>query len=572
VSAQEASGPDAPAADPIAAVKEALVRPGGWFEVQEKDVRGNRMPVFVHRWRSLREMLERTRRFGERTFIVEGDRRLTFEEHLDLVDAVAHALQSDHGVQPGDRVAIFAANRWEWLVCFWAATTVGAVPVALNSLWTPAELAYAVELTEPVLVFGDQARLARVDHAGLDVPVVDLDSHLPHVLAEHAGQRPQVWAPSEDDAAMLIFTSGTTGRPKAVTIPHRTVCGFAQVTMFNDNVARVLFGAPVPTSDTDLALSDDVVLITSPLFHVSMLTGVSMLAVANGFAVVLLPGRFDPEAVLRTIERERVTMWSALGGAAPRTASCPAVGRYDTSSIRVIGIGGATVSPSVQDALRRTFPSMLALGMGYTSTEAGATVAVIGGPEFAANPTSTGRISMTVEVELRGEDDTRVPEGEHGEVHVRSPYLMLGYWNDPQSSNAVLKDGGWLAMGDIARLEDGLLYINARARDMILVNAENVSPTEVEYVLEEHPAVAEAAVFAVDDDVTGDAVCAVLSLVPGATVTPGDLADRCRAKLARYKVPTRWFLRTDPLPRTPSGKLIKAQLRSWVETEAGPGG
>ena len=170
MSAQEASGPDVPAADPIAAVKEDLVRPGGWFEVQEEDVRGNRMPVFVHRWRSLREMLDRTRRFGERTFVVQGDRRLTFQEHLDLVDALAHALQSDHGVQPGDRVAIFAANRWEWLVCFWAATTIGAVPVALNSLWTSDELAYAVKLAGPVLVFGDPARLERVEDAGSTFP------------------------------------------------------------------------------------------------------------------------------------------------------------------------------------------------------------------------------------------------------------------------------------------------------------------------------------------------------------------------------------------------------------------
>ena len=371
---------------------------------------------------------------------------------------------------------------------------------------------------------------------------------------------------------MLIFTSGTTGRPKAVTIPHRAVCGFAQASMFTDNVVRVLFGEPVPTSEADLMLTDTVSLITSPLFHVSMLTGVCMLAVANGCAVVLLPGRFDPEAVLRTIERERITMWSALGAAAPRVASYSAASRYDTSSIRVIGVGGATVSPSVQDAMRRAFPSMQGLGMGYTSTEAGAIVAFIGGPEYEANPTSTGRISMTVEIELRDENDTPVPEGEHGEVHVRSPYIMLGYWNDPQSSRAVLKAGGWLAMGDIARFEDGLLFIDARARDMILVNAENVSPTEVEYVLEEHPAVTEAAVFAVDDDVTGDAVCAVLCLVPGATVTSEELADRCRAKLARYKVPTRWFLRTDPLPRTPSGKLIKQELGSWVETGAEPGG
>jgi long-chain acyl-CoA synthetase len=169
---------------------------------------------------------------------------------------------------------------------------------------------------------------------------------------------------------------------------------------------------------------------------------------------------------------------------------------------------------------------------------------------------------------LRDELDRPVPAGHDGEVHVRSAYLMTGYWNDPEASAAVLKDDGWLALGDVARFEDGRLYINARARDLILVSAENVSPTEVEYVLDEHPDVEEVAVLAVDDEVTGDAVCAIVTTRPGSEPTPAELTAWCRERLAHYKVPTRWHLREAPLPRTASGKLVKRALREWVDTQS----
>jgi len=298
---------------------------------------------------------------------------------------------------------------------------------------------------------------------------------------------------------------------------------------------------------------------------VSMLWAAVVLAATRGSAMVLLPGRLDPERVLATIERERVTSWSALGSAAPRVAGCPALGSYDTSSVRYLGVGGAPVSPAVQRRLRAAFPSARALGMGYTSTEGGAVIARISGAEYAANPTATGRVTPTTELEIRDELGRPVPDGEQGEVHVRSPYIMLGYWKDPEASAAVLKEDGWLAMGDIGHVSGGLLYLNSRARDLILVSAENVSPTEVEYVLEESPDVSEAAVFAVDDEVTGDAVCAVVVPAPGASPTADQLAYWCRQRLAHYKVPTRWHLASVPLPRTASGKVIKRAVREWAE-------
>lgn len=547
-------------------VRERLIGAGGAFEVALEDVRGERMLVFRNRIKSLRALLEGTARFDDRLYLVEGDVRLSFRDHLDQVVRVAHALRECHGIRPGDRVALFAANCWEWIVAFWATSWLGAIPCLMNGFWTAEEFADAVGLVEPALVLGDAARIERVKaRAGAVRTLVFEDDF--EALAR--GPRPSVDpapATREDDPAFLIFTSGTTGRAKAVTIPHRAACGFHQVSAFSEAYGRALFGLPLPPAGVPAPPSDDVVLVTSPLFHVSMLYGAIVMGAVKGFRMVLLPGRFEPERVLQAIERERVTLWMALGSAAPRVATCPRLLDYDTSSLRQVGVGGAPVSPTVQESLRTAFPSTnRLLGMGYTSTEGGAVIASIGGPEFERHPTSTGRISLTVEVELRDASGRPVARGEEGEVHVRSPYVMLGYWNDPKATAAAIGPGGWLAMGDVARFEDGLLYINARARDMLLVSAENVSPTEVEHCLEAHPGVLEAAVVGVDDPLSGDAVCAVVVHAPDDRPEPAALEVWCRRSLAHYKVPTVWHLTCEALPRTPSGKIVKTQVRARVE-------
>jgi len=549
----------------VAQLRAALMGPGSAFEIAIEDVRGVQLAVFKHRLRSLREVLEASARFSQRVYVVDDGVRLDYGTHLRQVDALAAALQQEYRLEPGQRVALFAANRWEWIVAFWAIASTGAIPCGYNGWWTPDEFEHANALVEPSLILGDGPRLARVAALGARVPSLDLDRVRP-LCEAHAGAQPKAARISEDDPALLLFTSGTTGRPKAVSTPHRGLCGFLQVNHFAEALGRMLMGGELPRPGDPLPTGDDVVLVTSPLFHTSMLYGVVLRQLTRGGTAVLLPGKFDPERVLGTIERERVTSWLALGSAAPRVCGLPGRERYDTSSLTHIGIGGAPVSPAVQQSIRETFPRAgQALSMGYASTESVSVVASIAGREFALHPTSTGRVAATIELELRDSSGAVVPDGELGEVHVRSPYLMLGYWNDPAASAAVLKEGGWLAMGDLARRVEGLLYIDSRARDLILVSAENVSPTEVEHRLEEHPQVLEAAVFAVDDALTGDAVCAVVVTDPASSVRSEDLAGWCRSHLAHYKVPTRWHLLHELLPRTASGKLVKHEIRKLVE-------
>jgi len=270
--------------------------------------------------------------------------------------------------------------------------------------------------------------------------------------------------------------------------------------------------------------------------------------------------------VLRLIETEHVTTWSALGNTGQRVISHPAIGRYDTSSLRNIGFGGAPTSPALQEQMRRAFPTAAAnLGMGYGLSESVAVAASITGGELAERPTSTGRPMPTTEVEIRGPDNTSLPEGREGEIHVRSPYVMLEYWQDAEATAETIKPGRWLATGDIGRLDGGYLYVNSRARDLILRAAENVSPVEIENRLDAHPDVRESAVVGVDHPDLGQEVKAIVVTNEGADVDAAQLRAWCAETLSPFKVPAHWEMRRELLPRNPAGKVLKNVLTGEAE-------
>jgi acyl-CoA synthetase (AMP-forming)/AMP-acid ligase II len=302
-------------------------------------------------------------------------------------------------------------------------------------------------------------------------------------------------------------------------------------------------------------------LVTAPLFHMSGLHAGAILMLAVGGKTVWRSGRFDPEDVLRLIERERITSWAGLGSMAPLVLNHPRVGDYDLSSLRNLGSGGAPTSPTVLERMKQVVPTgARGRGLGYGLSESVATVAMIGGEELEERPTSVGRVQPTLSVEIRDPEGRVLPEGREGEIHVRSPYTMLGYWRDEEATRKAIQPGRWLATGDVGRIEDGYLYINSRARDMILRGAENVYPVEIEHRLEAHPAVAEAAVIGVDHPELGQEVKAIVVVEPGARVEPDELARFVGEKLAPYKVPSRWELRDEPLPRNAAGKVLKNVL------------
>jgi len=542
-----------------------LLGPGGMFELAEEEVLGERMKVFKSRVPSLRALVERSAAFGDAEYAIFGDRRITFAQHERAVASVARALRERYGVSPGDRVAILAANCPEWIVTFWATVSLGAIAVGLNGWWTADEILYGVSDCEPRVLVADAKRLARLGGASPGVPVVEIESQF-EGLWNHDMTAPLPDAPiAEDDPAIILYTSGTTGRPKGALQSHRNVIALVGLTTYAG--LRSIMLAPPPAPDAPPS-HPPCIFVTNPLFHVSGLHTAAITCLASGVRSVWNVGRFDPGAAMATIAREKVTSWGAMNTVVHRMLAHPEFGSHDLSSLRQIGGGGAPTAPELQRRMREAFPSIRhggTLGHGYGSTESTALATIINGEEWARHPESVGRPLPTVEIEIRDVEGRALPDGEEGEVCIRSPLVMLGYWRRPRETAETIAPGRWLRTGDVGRMVDGRLYLSSRKRDMIIRGGENVYPVEIENRLVEHPDVAEAAVIGVKHEELGQEVKAVIVPSPGRTPDLAELAAFVGEKLAYYKVPAHWELR-DELPRNATGKVLKHVLTGEAES------
>ena len=534
---------------------EALTSTGGPFETTEEWVLGERMSVFRNRETSLIDLLQRTEIHGEKAYLVTYDgRRISFSQHQAMVCQTANLLSNEYGICPGDRVAILAANIPEWVVSFWAISALGAVAVALNGWWTEHELDYAIQHCNPKLLLADKGRCERVTPLRLGCSLVRIEE-----LVEKAGEQPEDSAfPSpeneEDDPCFMLYTSGTTGKPKGAMLSHRSLIGFVQHQVFTGISGRLKNAAG------DAGVSQPGFIANSPFFHVSGLCSGILGMAAIGGKLVLRESRFNPEQVLHLIEREEVSTLSALGSMAPRILACPNFDKYDLSSITTVGFGGAPTSEDLLQRIRNAFPNAQ-IRMGYGLSETAALGAFINGDELLQRPMSTGKASLHHQIEIRNDTDCKVAPGTVGEVHIRSPYLMLEYWGNPSATAGAVKAGRWLATGDMGHLdEEGYLYIDSRARDMILRAAENIYPVEIENRLHGHPQVIEAAVVGVDHPQLGQEVKAVVVIERDARLAATDLSEWVAETLATYKVPSVWEIRHLPLPRNVSGKILKQDL------------
>ncbi|MDF1604740.1 class I adenylate-forming enzyme family protein [Nocardioides sp. YIM 152315] len=530
-----------------------LTAPGAPYEIGREDVRGQQLEVFTRRQRSLAELVRDSARFGEREYLVSTDDRVTFTEHHARVAALATALREEYAVRPGDRVAICAANRPEWVVAFWATVCVGAVAVGMNSMWAPGEMRHGLGLSAPRLIFADARRRALLGE--VDLPVVDLDDDLPVLIARHRGAALPDVPVAEDDPAVILFTSGTSGRPKGATHSHRNVIAALWFHLLNDAVAAELGNPP----------RDRRFLLATPLFHIAALHNLAVIRLAVGDTAVVHLGRFDIDEVLRLVERERVTNWGAVPTMISRLverAERQGLDDLDLSSLRTISVSSAPSSPTLKDRLRAVLPvAGRTLGTTYGLTESSCAATLATPAELLADPQTVGRAVPTMEVEVRGSDGGPLPPGCEGEVHLRGPLVMLGYWDDPNATAAAMKPEGWFGTGDLGTLrQDGHLYISSRRSDLILRGGENVYPAEVEDQLVTHEAVAECIVMGIPDADFGEAVAAVVVLHDDAVATEADLVEHLRPRLARYKLPTHWVLTATPLPRNATGKVMRREV------------
>jgi len=544
-------------------IEAQLTGPGGPFEIAHEPVLGERMPVFKQRAGNLRVLLEGSAAYGDLDYLVCNELRLSFAQHARVVASVAKAFAERYRVRKGDRVAILAANCPEWIVSFWAALSLGAIPVGLNGWWAGDEILYGLEDSDPTLLIGDSKRLARISGNSLRMPVVEIEHDFEKLWSHDLGAPLPDVAIAEDDPATILYTSGTTGRPKGAVNTHRNIIALCRVQMFH-GIRQLMLGAGQagpPALSTRACM-----LVNTPLFHVSGLYAGAVTLLSTGVKTIWTTGRFDPVQVMELIEREKVTNWGPMGTMILRVLNHPDLGKYDLSSLRNVGSGGAPMSREIQQRMREAFPNIRGqMGLGYGLTESTALATINAGAELEAYPDSVGRPLPTIAVEIRDPEGRALPEGAEGEIHIRGPLVMKEYWRNPDATAQTILPGRWLRTGDIGRLEDGRLYIESRKRDLILRGGENVYPAEIELCLEAHPDVREAAVVGVDHPELGQEVKAIVVLAPGRRFEPEALARFVAGRLAYFKVPSRWELRREPLPRNATGKVLKHILTSDAE-------
>jgi long-chain acyl-CoA synthetase len=529
---------------------------GSYFEEEEADVLGESIRVFKNRVSSLREMLASSAGFGDAEYIVYENRRISYSTHLQAVASTALALQEKYGVKKGDRVAILAANTPEWIITFWATISLGAIAVGLNGWWVADEIMFGISDSEPKVLIGDKKRLARLDGVDLPVPVVTMETDFESLSGFNDDTDLSTVPILEDDPACILYTSGTTGRPKGAVQSHRNIIALIGLQIFHG--LRIMQIRNLEPAKSPAAL------VTSPLFHVSGLHSGAVIGLATGIKTVWMDGRFDPKKAMQLMEKEGITAWAPMGTLAHRFVNHPDVNNYDFSNITSVGSGGAPISKELADGLKKVFPNASdSAAIGYGLTESTALATINFGEMFKEKPNSSGRPLPTVQVEIRNEAGEPVEKNIDGEIYIRSPLVMLEYWRRPEDMAKTILPGRWLATGDVGKIDDdGYLVINSRARDLILRGSENIYPVEIEHRLEAHPKVAESAVIGVDNEEFGQEVMAVIVPMPEEQLNTQELSDWVAEKLAGFKVPAHWEIRNEPLPRNAMGKVMKHLLNS----------
>ena len=514
------------------------------------------MPSTAHTIGSL--LAQTAARFPEKEALVFQEERISWRQLDRWVTNLAAAFL-EMGVQPGDRVGILCTTRPEYIVAYMAAVRIGAIATGFNMQYTPREVADLARLTQPtVMVILDQKgsfqrhrpaleELPFLRHVLVIGPEAQPGTRSLHALMEQ--ERPELTpvlaqradAVTPDQGALIVFTGGTTGVPKAALLTHRNI-----VSNIRAQVRHLGFG------------SEDRIVLHLPMNHVSGATLMTIAAVMTGATLVVLE-RFHPARTLELVARERVTVLGQVPTMFIMEFQLPDLGAYDLSSLRTVIVAGAPTPPPVMERIAGLAPVAI---HGYGLTEVGGMVTYTR-PGEGVDTLLAGAGPVADEFQLRVVDSEHrpLPPGQVGEIAVRGACVMAGYWGNPEETALVRDAEGWLYTGDLGRLSpDGAVTIVGRRKEMILTGGFNVYPWEIEQYVLTHPDVALAACIGVPDPVMGEVGHLFLVPKPGATLDPRGIRRFCKAGLARYKVPRHVTVR-EALPLTPVGKVDKRRLR-----------
>ncbi len=570
----------------IEAAHALLTAPGARFEIEEMPIRGIMTKVWKNAPPTLRDVFQNSRAFPDREFLVLDDDRATYEGFARATIALARQLQAD-GVQKGDRVAVVMRNLPEWPVAFFAGVLVGAIVTPLNAWWTGAELEYGLADSGSKVLIVDDERLERLAEHLPKLPDLKV-IYAARLTGEPADPRvrriedvigavnnwgslpdqtlPDVELGPEDDATIL-YTSGTTGRPKGALGTHRNMTSNIGAGGISATRNFLRSGESLPESDPH-KIPQRVTLLVVPFFHATGLSA-TLAPTMNGGGKIVLMRRWDAEPAMRLIEREKVSSTGGVPTIAWQLIEHPARAKYDLSSLVAVTYGGAPSAPELVRKIGETFPGS-APGNGWGMTETTATFTSHLGKDYENRPDSAGPAAPVGEMHVRDPADgaTILPAGSVGELWCKGPQVVKLYWNKPEATAETFVDG-WLRTGDLARIdEEGFLFIIDRAKDMLIRGGENIYCVEVENVLYEHPAVMDAALVGIPHKTLGEEPGAVVHLKPGTTATESELRAFVRQRLAGFKVPVKVAFWPETLPRNANGKILKTELKKVFAKEA----
>jgi long-chain acyl-CoA synthetase len=568
------------------AVWQETIAAGGPFAMTEIEVRGIPMRVFGSAPPTMRSVWELAALHGDKTYVVYEDERYSYAEIGATTRSLAHYLREACAVERGDRVAIAMRNYPEWVVAYWATVSLGAAVVGMNAWWTGPEMEYALADSRPKVLIADDERLERAipilpglrATAPMHVIAVRSDRALPddpHATsirwddAVRVDDAPATLPAADidpDDDACIFYTSGTTGFPKGAQLTHRGSVHNLMNLMFMGMVATTAEArvrAVAGDSGAPSAVpSQPVLMAPTPLFHVTACNCILHPATLLGGTVVFTY-KWDPGRALELIERERVTNFSGVPTMSRELLSHPDWSTRDTSSLIGMAGGGAAVQPDlvgkIDKSLEKGSPAT-----GYGLTETHGIVTANSAGFYLAKPESCGAVVPTLDAKLIDEagDDLPNDPASIGRLCVRGSIVIKGYLNRPDETAEAIRDG-WFDTGDIARIDEhGFVFIVDRAKDMVLRGGENVYCSEVETAIYQHDDVAEAAVFGIPDERLGEEVAAVVVPHPGSMLDEDTLRDFLVERIAKHKIPARFWFRSEQIPRNASGKFLKRELRS----------
>ncbi len=542
-----------------------LTAPGQPYELEVLTIRGQRQRAFRHAPATLGDLYAGT--VSDSPFLLYEDELLSFAQAHQDAARLARILVDGYGVRKGDRVAISMRNYPEWVLAFTAATSIGAIAVAMNAWWQPEEMAYGLEDCGARVLLADPERLERLARCARRpaVAVIAVRPTRPMAgvadLKDLMAAQPAVAMPAADvvpdDPATIFYTSGSTGHPKGVVASHRSVISALLSWELDARIGALQTGIePAPPAHQPATL------LAVPLFHATGSHAVYLSSYRLQRKLVCMY-KWDPAHAAELIERERITSVIAPAAMTGDLVREAARTQRDLSSLLVVGGGGAPRAPEQVRQIDAVF-AQAAPGTGWGMTETNAIGAGIGGPDYLARPASSGRCSAVLELKVVDDSGAALPAGERGELLVRGTALFSGYWNRPEL-DATLFEDGWFRTGDVAYLDDeGYLFIVDRIKDLIIRGGENIGCGQVEAALVMHPDVHEAAVYAVPDERLGEEVGATVFCSPGLDLDA--LREFLAAHLARFEIPRYIRRTTEPLPRIASGKILKRQLREEALT------